>query len=194
MAYVGMKNLCVAPVSAESSSGITYGTGLLTEHVRKGDITYTYDESDYYGDDRKVDYIKKILDYDVTLEMTNIATEVLTALGLEEAIAEGTGTTTTRYELAGEAEVPVGFGFIQTLRIDGEYTYRAYWFYKTTFSPSDMNSKTMEKNLEWGSPTIKGKGWGVIADSTGKTRWRTFEDFETEAAALAWLKTKAGIT
>ena len=55
-------------------------------------------------------------------------------------------------------------------------------------------SKTMEKNLEWGSPTIKGKGWGVIADSTGKTRWRTFEDFETEAAALAWLKTKAGIT
>lgn len=194
MAYVGMKNLCVAPVSAESSSGITYGTGLLTEHVRKGDITYTYDESDYYGDDRKVDYIKKILDYDVTLEMTDIATEVLTALGLEEAIAEGTGTTTTRYELAGEAEVPVGFGFIQTLRIDGEYTYRAYWFYKTTFSPSDMNSKTMEKNLEWGSPTIKGKGWGVIADSTGKTRWRTFEDFETEAAALAWLKTKAGIT
>lgn len=194
MAYVGMKNLCVAPVSAESSSGITYGTGLLTEHVRKGDITYTYDESDYYGDDRKVDYIKKILDYDVTLEMTNIATEVLTALGLEEEITEGTGTTTTRYELAGEAEVPVGFGFIQTLRIDGEYTYRAYWFYKTTFSPSDMNSKTMEKNLEWGSPTIKGKGWGVIADSTGKTRWRTFEDFETEAAALAWLKTKAGIT
>ena len=194
MAYVGMKNLCVAPVSAESSSGITYGTGLLTEHVRKGDITYTYDESDYYGDDRKVDYIKMILDYDVTLEMTDIATEVLTALGLEEAITEGTGTTTTRYELAGEAEVPVGFGFIQTLRIDGEYIYRAYWFYKCTFSPSDMNSKTMEKNLEWGSPTIKGKGWGVIADSTGKTRWRTFEDFETEAAALAWLKTKAGIT
>lgn len=194
MAYVGMKNLCVAPVTAETASGITYGTGLLTEHVRKGDITYTYDESDYYGDDRKVDYIKKILDYDVTLEMTNIAPAVLTMLGLEEAITgSGTGAATS-YELAGEAEVPVGFGFIQTLRIDGEYTYRGYWFYKTTFSPSDMNAKTMEKNLEWGSPTIKGKGWGVIADASGKTRFRVFQDFETEAAALAWLKGKAGIT
>lgn len=194
MAYVGMKNLCVAPVTAEAASGITYGTGLLTEHVRKGDITYTYDESDYYGDDRKVDYIKKILDYDVTLEMTDIAPAVLTLLGLEEAITgSGTGAATS-YELAGEAEVPVGFGFIQTLRIDGEYTYRGYWFYKTTFSPSDMNAKTMEKNLEWGSPTIKGKGWGVIADASGKTRFRVFQDFETEAAALAWLKGKAGIT
>ena len=192
MAYVGMKNLCVAPVSAESSSGITYGTGLLTEHVRKGDITYNYDESDLFGDDRKVDYIKKTLDYDVTLEMTNIAPAVLTLLGLEEEIS-GTGSVKS-YELAGEAEVPVGFGFIQTLRIDGEYTYRGYWFYKCTFAPSDMNAKTMEKNLEWGSPTIKGKGWGVIADDSGKVRFRVFQDFETEAAALAWLKGKAGIS
>jgi phi13 family phage major tail protein len=175
MAAVGMKNLTFAQVATESSTAITYTGGVVAEHARTGDITYERDESDYYGDDMKVDAINEVTGYTAKLEMTNIDPEILTLLGMEEDITEGTGTSATHtYELAAGAGVPVGFGFIQTLRIDGEYTYRAYWFYKCTFAPDSMSAKTKEKNIEWNSPSMSGKGWGVYADSTGKVRYRKF--------------------
>lgn len=195
MAAIGMKYLTFAPISAETSSSITYGTGTVAEHARRGDISYEWDESDYYGDDMMVDHIKKLTGYSATVEMTNIDPAVLELLGLEEKITTGTGSSATySYEVVEGAETAVGWGFLQTLRIDGTESYRAYWFYKTTFAPGNANAKTREKSIEWGSPTIEGKGWGVHTAANAKVRYRVFEDFATEADGLAWLKNKAGIS
>lgn len=195
MAAIGMKYLTFAPVDTETDSSITYTTGVLAEHARRGDISYEWDESDYYGDDMMVDHVKKMTGYTATVEMTNIDPDLMVLLGLEEKITTGTGSSATySYELVEGAEVNVGWGFMQTLRIDGEESYRAYWFYKTTFSPANANAKTREKTIEWGSPTMDGKGWGVHTAADAKVRFRVFEDFDTEAKALAWLKAKAGIS
>lgn len=199
MAAVGMNNLVFAQVDTETASAITYKGGVLADEleseVRTGDISYEKDESEYYGSDKKVDSANDIRGYTANLELTNIATSILTLLGLEEEVTVGTGgTAQVHYELPEGAEVPVGWGFIQVLRVHGVYSYKAYWFYKTTFAPDNMNAKTKEKNLEWNSPKVTGKGWGVNVDDTGKVRYRKFAIFDTKAAALAWLKGIAGIS
>lgn len=192
MARIGMQYLCFAPITAEANNSITYGTGLKADHARRGAVTYNWDEASLYGDDALAEYLKTMTGADVEIETTELANNVATLLGLE-TVKSGTGATTV-YTLATECTTNVGFGFIQVNVVNGTKIYRAIWFHKVTFSPSNEESSTKEETIAWGTPTITGKVWPVHLDASGVPQVRDYQEFSTLSAAETWLKTKAGIT
>ena len=116
MAAVGMNHLVVAPISAEASNTITYGTGVIVEHVVTGDVTYNYDESDLYGDDMLAEHYKAMTSADIEIGITELDDAVSTLIGIEEASVSGTApNTVTTYKLATANNTTCGVGFIQRL-------------------------------------------------------------------------------
>ena len=192
MARIGMQYLCFAPISAEGTNTITYGNGIKCDHARRGAITYNWDEASLYGDDKLAEYLKTATSADIEIETTEMSNDVAVLLGLEK-IKSGSGATAV-YTLRTECSVNVGVGFIQVNIVNGTKFYRAFWFHKVTFAPSNEESNTKEETINWGTPTISGKAWTVTLDSSGEQQLRDFEDFTTYAAAETWLKGKAHIT
>jgi hypothetical protein len=70
-----------------------------------------------------------------------------------------------------------------------EKKYCAVWYPKTKYNEPSDESQTRGDSIEYLTPSIEG---GIFALDNGD--WRYKEIFDTEAAALAWLKNKAGIT
>ena len=190
MARIGMRNLVFAPISAETANTITYGTGKLAEHARRGNITYNWAEGSLYGDDILAEYIKEATGADIELEMTELDDAVAVLLGLERQVGE---TNATYYTMKTAIATPVGFGFLQVHIVNSVRKYRAIWFHKVTFSPSNEESTTREDSIQWGNPTITGKAWAVDLDNV-ESQIRDYKDFETETAAMTWLKGRANIT
>lgn len=192
MAAVGMKYITFAPITSEpDQAAIVYGTGAIAQHAISGSVTYNYDESSLYGDDMLAEYYKGMIGYDLELGLTELANAVATMLGIEKAV---TGSGTTTYKMVADNQVTVGCGFVQTQIVNGVTKYNGYWFHKVTFTLNSEAAQTKGETIEWQTPTLTGKGWGVVLDANNGVQYRDREEFETEAAALAWLKAKAGIT
>ena len=192
MARIGMQYLCFAPITAEGTNSITYGTGAKCDHARRGAITFNWDEASLYGDDKLAEYLKSATSADMEIETTEMGNSIATMIGLEK-VKSGTGSSTI-YTMKTESSVPVGVGFIQVNIVNGTKFYRTFWFHKVTFSPSNEESNTKEDTINWGCPTITGKVWAVTLDTSGEAQLRDYQDHSTYSAAEAWLKTKAGIT
>lgn len=194
MANVGMHHLVFAPVTAEENNTITYGAGIVAPHARRGDVTWENAEGEFYGDNMLAEYESDVTGYTAEVETTEMEPEVELLLGLIRDVS-GTGESAPKvYTGKAVASTPVGWGFVQTRIIDSVRSFRGWWFYKTTFRKGNMNSKTKEKQIEWGAPTISGKGWGVLLDETGEERFYEFQDFTTPAAAETWLDGKGNVS
>lgn len=191
MAAVGMCHLVVTPITAEASNTITYGTGAVAEHVINGDVTYNYDESDLYGDDILAEHYKMMTSADIEIGITELEDSISTLIGIESST---TSDNVTTYKLVTANNTACGVGFIQRLLKNGVESFNAYWFHKVSFSVDNENSKTRGESLEWGTPTLHGKGWPVVLTAGGATEIRDRQVFTTQANALAWLKTKANVT
>jgi hypothetical protein len=192
MAAVGMKYLTFAPITAGTAqSAITYGTGVVAEHAISGNITYNFDEQSLYGDDKLAEYFKGLTGYDIELGLTELDDALAVLLGIERA---ATATNITTYHMVADNTTSVGVGFVQTLIVNGAKSYVGYWFHKATFSINNENAQTKGESIEWQTPTLTGKGWGVELDASNGVQYRERQVFTTEAAALAWLKSKANIT
>lgn len=194
MAAFGATCLVVAPITAEGSNSITYGTGVQVNHLRRCAITYNWDESKFYGDNALAEYYRHLNDADVEIETTELDAEIAVTMGLEKVKSAAATSTPTVYTLKTENGDPVGIGFIQCLIVDGDKIFRTIWLHKVSLRPNNETSSTKEETMAWGAPTVAGKAWPVILDASGEDQIRDFSEFETEAAALAWLKTKANIT
>lgn len=197
MAAFGATYLAVAKVASEGTNSITYTAGSQVEHLRRVAITYNWDESKLYGDNMLAEYYKALVDADIEVETTELTPEVATTLGLEKVKTPATtGQTPTPavYTLKTEAADPVGLGFVQCLIINGSKLFRGVWVHKVTFTAGNEEGNTKEETMNWGTPTVSGKAWPIMLDASGEAQVRDFSEFSTEAAAIAWVKGKAGIT
>lgn len=194
MAAVGMKYLTFAPITGGGEqTALTYGTGVVAQHAISGEITYNHDEQKLYGDDMLAEYYNGMVDYDIELGLTELDDTLVTKLGIERITTAGSPEITT-YHLVPDNITAVGVGFMQTLIKNGTKSYVGYWFHKVVFSMNSESAQTKGESLEWQTPTLTGKGWGVELDASNGAQYRERQVFATEAAALAWLKAKAGVT
>lgn len=192
MAAVGMKYITFAPITSEpDQAAIVYGTGAIAQHAVSGSVTYNRDESSLYGDDMLAEHYNGMTGYDMELGLTELDNSIATMLGIETAV---TANSTTTYKMVSDNQTAVGCGYVQTLIINGVTKYNGYWFHKVTFTLNSEAAQTRGETIEWQTPTLTGKGWGVVLDATNGVQYRDRQEFATEADALAWLKSKAGIT
>jgi phi13 family phage major tail protein len=194
MAAFGATFLAVAKVATEGTNSITYDTGAQVEHLRRCAVTYNWDEAKLYGDNMLAEYLKTLTDADIEIETTELTPAVAVTMGLEAEKAAATSGVPAVYTLKTESGDPLGVGFVQCFIVNGTKIFRGVWFHKVTFSPSNEEANTKEETLNWGTPTISGKAWPIMLDASGEAQVRDFSDFDTEAKAIAWVKTKAGIS
>lgn len=194
MAYIGMRNPVVAPITAETAGGaITYGPGMILGPAVAANLTFDVADNPDYGDDIIQDNDNGINGYSATVETNNITPEGR-AMALGWNPVTGTGSTVTHYEVTDEAAPYVGWGFIRVKLFQGVRSYEAFWFHKSQFSPNGINASTKQRQIEWNHPQMSVQGMGVYIDNSGKAKYFDWMEFTTEAAALAWLKGRANIT
>lgn len=193
---IGVKGLTYALLSSGGDgSAPVYSNGETLEDMMVNvDYSPDRDEGGFNADDHMIDRVSSINSVTVDIEVAKVPLEMRAKM-LGWAVNTG-GTEYT--ETSGDAPY-VGVGFVYGDRYKGVDTYLPIWIYKTQFSLESDNAATKGETIDFQTRTLHGTSMGVQLDNTGVTSFRVIgatantDGFTTYAAALAWLKGKAGI-
>lgn len=190
MSKVGMKYPVYAPIEAEvPGQPITYGEGFFIAEAISADINLERADARLYGDDALQDRDNSVIGGTETLNVTRLPLAIKKKmLGLEH------DEETDEYSETGKASPYGGHGYISVFREKGETHYEGIWIHKIQFSENSISDQTKGQQLEFNTPTIEGEIMGVRIDDSGKTYFYKKKPFDTENAALDWLKGLANIT
>ena len=193
MAKIGIKCLTYAPyVSGGDGTTISYGTGVqLEDYMIRADVGEERSSVDFYADDHKIDVENSMTGATVSLELANFTDALEKAfLGyVAESTASGADLLVTD-----AAAGFVGCGFYRKERFKGTVTYKCYWFYKVQFSKDSDSTTTKGENVDFQTESVSGDALGVKTSANGNTIYYATNRKSSEADAISWLKTKAGIS
>ena len=194
MAQVTLKNLVVAPLATEvKGSAPTYSTGRKVGNLMKANISWNRGDVKLYGDDKLVDKDNSVTSGTLSIDSTYLdRTDRNMLLDISQYNTAGTGET-QEYALGGESSPYVGAGYVWKDNLISSKPYIAYWYWKVQFG-MDEEMETKGESTQFNTPTIDGEVFAVQPKSDLKNKFRLEADFATEADAIAWLNTKAGIT
>ena len=189
MAYIGLTTPIFA-LGNYASATPTYSKGFVCGKAMNTDIDPQYAEGSLYGDNSQAEYDNEFKHANITLGTTSLPTQAEEVL-YGHTVAEDNKEIT---DSAGDEANYVGMGVVTQEKVDGESKYVAMWMYKVKFQGGKESFKTKGDNIEYQTPSISGKAIALDkADSKGKKPWRDRKIFDTEAEAITWLKTKAGM-
>lgn len=189
MAEIGMQYPVWAPLTSEEGNTLTYGTGMVMGRAVSANLSWQKEDNELYGDDIVAETDNSITGYTLDVTTTELEEAVEAAiLGLQKV------GSTDEYEQTGDNTPYGGHGYIRVLTRNGVPLYKCVWYPKIQFSKNSEASNTKGRSINWGTPTLNGKGLGVYDDASGKAKFRKQQVFTTLAAAKAYLKGKANIT
>ena len=175
--------------SGGDGSAISYTGGtMLEDYLAKVDINEERTDEKEYADGHLIDSEKIPTAVSMTLELVNNNANIKQdVLGL--AVDSGGEMTLT------EKDPPfVGAGCLMANRFKGTVTWEGYWIYKIQFAHQGVSAETRRDRTAFGHDSISGNGVGVQLASDGDVCFYAHKDGMTESAAVAWLKTHAGIS
>lgn len=85
----------------------------------------------------------------------------------------------------------VGFGAYAPDKIDGVTKFTAFFVHKTMFGPPGYSLQTKGENIQFSTPTTSGE---FLPDDSADKKMLSRATLATEAAAIAWINTKFGVT
>ena len=189
---VGMVYPVCAPVATYTpGTSITYSAGSVVSEARGATINWDRADGEFYGDDILLDSDNGVLGYTIDFEPAGLSDAIRKTL-----LGEIQGTS--EYSITDAAAPYVGFGYIRVMRDNSTGTvvtnYEAWWYYRVQFSVSSEETRTKERNIEWRTPTLSGRGTGVRLDSSDTVTFAVHETFASYSDAKTWLNAKASIT
>ena len=110
-----------------------------------------------------------------------------------EALISGLTDPSTGWMAVGDAQKPFcGVGYITRYRSGGATCYVPTLVPKVVFSQIGREAATQEEEIDWQTQSLEAT---LFRDDTEDAAWLyEGEEFSTEAAALAALRTKLGVT
>lgn len=192
MAFIGMRYPVVAKLASHTAgSAPTYSAGMYMGKAIAGNLTITRNNNPLYADDTIAEDDNSISAMSLEMGLDDLLENVqVYMLGTKES---GTGTDLEYIDT--DASAPeVGAGYIRVRRKNGVTKYQAVWMYKVVFGQESETTQTKGETIEWQTPTIVGRAAAVDVDGSGDRAFRVKKVFDTEEAALTWLKSKANIT
>lgn len=172
--------------AALDESGVTpkYTKGFKVGEGMTAQIQPQYAEGSAYGDNRRVKYKKKFKNANVTLGVTTLPKDAQSVMfGRTEGEANEVVSKN-----ADESKY-VGLGMYATEEDSTDTKkYTAVWLYKVKFEDPGDDFETEGENITFKTPSLSGSA-ETLADGS----WRVKKQFSTEAEAITWLKTQAGI-
>lgn len=197
MAHIGMK----MPVAAEWKEGNTYENGFVVGKAINFTGTPNKNDTTLYADDGAAETDLSVRDWGTSIGVDDTTLKVQAdLLGHTYKAASGTGEEATPEEIeVGTDDVApyMGMGFYKRRRKNNVTSFTVIWLYKVQNSEPTEDAETKGESVNFQTPTIEGKAYPVeITDTDGNTKMSIGKklSFTTEAAAVAWLKEKAGIT
>lgn len=85
----------------------------------------------------------------------------------------------------------VGYGAYAPDKIDGVTKFTAFFIHKTMFGPPGYSLQTKGQNIQFATPTTSGE---FLPDDSSDKKMLSRATLATEAAAIAWINTKLGVT
>lgn len=187
---IGAKKFTYAVYSSGGNdAAVVYNNGVTTlDRTVNVEYTTERDDASFYADDHRIEHDNSITGCNVSLELAT-----LTADMMEKIL--GWVKDGTDYHETGDEAPYIGCGWIVPVKEDGVRKYRAIWVYKIQFGMESDAAATKGQNLDYQTESISGAGMGVTLESGGPEIFRTVSpSHATEAAALAWLKSKGNIS
>ena len=184
MARIGLKYPVYAKYT-ESDGTESYSDGKNIGKAVKADLNVNISDIKLYADDEIAEEAHEFIEGDVSLDTSDISDENYGIL-LGHSVDENTGEIIAKDT---DKPIPVGFGFYARKIVGGVDHWRAIWLPKVVFTEPNESLETEGENLAFGTHTLPGK---IRKNLEGE--WKREKTFDTEAAAIAWINSKAGIT
>ena len=193
MAFIGLRHPVYARITEfEDGAMPCYAVPVVAGRAIQANVTKTHNNTPLYADDIIDEDDNSITGMTLTVGLNDLDDEKRRwLLGDIMSYEQGVGNL---FDEGGDGAAPVGFGYIRVRRVQGEEKYQAVWYWSVLFSEDAEESQTKGESIEWKTPTITGRVFGCYIDSTGTPKFRRRATFDSEAAAKAWLNTKAGIS
>lgn len=190
MAKIGIKGLAYAPyTSGGAGSAVVYGTGVwLDDYMIRADLSEDRSDVKFYADDHQIDAENGVNGVSLSLELAAMTDN------LDKALLGHTDGTSSELNVTDKDAPFVGIGFIRKERHKGTISYHAYWLYKIQFSKDSDSAQTKGESIDFQTETVSGNAMGVVLAAAGDVIYYSHIRQATEAAAITWLKGKAGIT
>ena len=190
MAFIGMRHVVGALITGETSgSEPTYGSsgsGFIIGKAITGNLTINRNSNPLYADDAIAEDDNGITSMDLELGLDDLLEDVQDKMGLLKAATAGSPSVTTYYDTSASAKA-IGLGYIRVRRKNGATKYQAIWIYKAIFSKNSENSQTKGENIEWNTPTVNGRCFGLEIEAGGDLTYRKIRNFDSESEAASWL-------
>lgn len=175
--------------SGGNGSAMVYTGGQVeSDKVVRVDQSEERSAVSFYADDHMIDHDNSVSAATVALELAKITDEMY-----EDVL--GYAKTTTELTVTANEAPYVGVGFIYGYKYCGEAKYRAYWYYKVQFGLGSRSFNTKGETTAYQTESLEGNAMAVQLESGGNDVFYAMStELDTEAAALTWLRGKAGIS
>lgn len=187
---VGMQRSIWAPIATEPETGMpTYGDAEELGAARLGTLTVTTSAVDIEGDDVVLDHFEQFQVGTLVSETT------LNDLAVNAKMYGHAYDSTDTEEASGGDDKPPfgGYGFLEPILKNGAAapTFRATFLPKVKANPANEAQNAATRQGGQITPSYNNITHSVYTCNTGK--WRYRKEFDTEAAAWAYLLGKLGV-
>lgn len=186
MAKMGLKYMAWNELDTESDSAIpTYkaNSAIVVGRMVSLNVAISNSEGELYADDMLAEYASEFSSADLTAEVDNISLEN------QAKLYGATYTQEGEFQAKANDNAPYGgVGGYQVLQINGAKKYRAWFYPKAKAAMPDFDGTTKGNSISFGTQPIAMK---VASPKFGP--WYYAKEFDTEAAAKAYVDDKVGI-
>ena len=190
MAKIGFEYTVIAKMTAgtdKSLSEVAYTEGIYMGPNSAFNFSPNANDVKDYGDDRVTETDTSVIDGTISVEHNELTME-------QEAYMLGhsiTGATGSEHIVSNAEDIApyLGIGFVGKSKRSGALKYSAKFYPKTQFREPGDDNATKQDSTAFAHTTMEGN---MFTLENGD--WRDAAEFDTLAAAKAWLNAKVGIT
>lgn len=158
MAYIGVKNLTVFPLTKDGSDATQYGSPLKLAESIYIDLTPKIAKGVLYGDDRPVDVASELTGYEMKINVVDLTPEQYAQLFGSKKDSKGGIAVTTN------DSSPYFAVAFESKKHNGKTMYLV--LHKVKFSPPQSEHKTKEENIQYTTQSIEGEAIARESDKS----------------------------
>ena len=185
MAVIGLRYPVYSPLTEDDEAGtFVYGAGKVAAKAVKVDMRITTADSEFYADDTLAESLSEFVDGAMTFTPDDLDYTVKSDWLGNEVESVLVGDESVSVLVSADEDLPgyFGFGFILPKIKDNKRMYRAVIYTKVKFSEPDESAETRGANINWQTPSIKGKLFRRIDG-----QWKRELTVDSLATARGWL-------
>ncbi len=196
MAFTGMKYVAVAKLATEPTHAAApvYEDGKIVAKAIQANVTVNRNNAVLRADDSDAEFDDTISGISAEIGMDHLDNEDRVTF-MDYVKKEGTGNAATEYMDSDAPSPYVGVGYVRVGQKENVPLYEGNLIVKAKLSEGNEQAQTKGETTTFQTTTVTARGMQVPNWIKGSgSGFRLKAKFDTEAAALAWLKSKLNIT